>query len=111
MGQALLGPMLSGLLLAEDLPSNPGYTVEEGTQTIAGRSGYCFTFSPTALATGADVEFVRQCIDAEFGFILIFEAAEAGQATAETIMELLDWGQPRPEDFEVSGPVTTMPGG
>jgi len=111
MGDALLGPVLSGFLLNEDLTSNPGFTVEEGSATIGGRSGLCFTFTPTALVTGPDVDFIRQCVDAELGFILLIEALEAGGTEAETIMELLEFGLPVPTDFEPTGPLTAMPTG
>jgi len=111
MGQALLGPVLSGFLLNADLESNPGFTVEEGAATIGGRRGLCFTYTPTALAAGADVAFMRQCVDAELGFILLIETLEAGGAAVETIIELLEFGLPTPADFEPSGPLTTMPGG
>ncbi|MCJ7725143.1 MAG: hypothetical protein MUP76_01955 [Acidimicrobiia bacterium] len=111
MGQALLGPVLSGFLLTENLESTPGFTVEEGTATIAGRSGLCFTFTPSAFATGADVAFIRQCVDSQLGFILLIESMEDGAAGVETLMELLEFGLPTPADFQPSGPVTTMPGG
>ena len=111
MGQALLGPVLSGFLLNDNLGSNPGFTVEEGTATIGGRSGLCFTFTPTALGNGVDVEFVRQCVDAELGFILLIETLQPGGGGVETILTLLEFGLPMPSDFEPSGPLTTMPGG
>ena len=111
MGQAMLGPLLTGVLALEDVESTPGFTVEEGATTIAGRSARCFTFSPTMLATGADVVFVRQCVDAELGFVLLFEGLEAGGESVERILELLAWDRPNPSFFEPSGPVTTMPGG
>ncbi len=111
MGAALLGPLLSSVLLTEDIASTPGFTVEQNQATIGGRAGLCFTFSPTALVTGADVEYVRQCVDAELGFILLYEYVETGGAAAQTIMELIEFSDPAPADFEASGPVTTMPGG
>lgn len=111
MGQALLGPVLSGFLLNENLASNPGFTVEEGTATIAGRTGLCFTFAPSALAAGADVAFVRQCVDSQLGFILLIESQDEGSEFVEKLMELLDFGSPTPADFQPSGPVTTMPSG
>ena len=109
MGQALLGPMMSGFLLTEGITSTPGFEVEQDTRTIAGRTGLCFTFRPQAFAAGADVEMISQCIDAELGFILKIETLAAGGATVENIMELLEFGQPTPADFEPHGPVTTMP--
>jgi hypothetical protein len=111
MGQALFGPMLTSLLTLENVESTPGFTVEQNPTTVAGRTGVCFTFSPTALAVGADIEFIRQCIDSELGFILLFEGLETGGDAVETIMELLEFGLPQPGDFEPTGPVTTMPGG
>jgi len=111
MGQALLGPVLSGFLLNADIESTPGFTVEEDAATIGGRRGLCFTYTPTALAAGADVAFMRQCVDAELGFILLIETLEAGGSAVETIIELLEFGLPTPADFEPSGPLTTMPGG
>ncbi|MCB2223498.1 MAG: hypothetical protein KQH83_04895 [Actinobacteria bacterium] len=111
MGQAMLGPMLSSLLTIEDFTSTPGFSVDQDSTTIGGRSGVCFTYTPTALAVGADVAYVRQCVDSEMGFILLFEGQEAGADEPERIMELVEFGAPRPEDFEPTGPVTTMPGG
>ena len=109
IGQAMLGPMMSGLLLADDITSNPGFNVEQDRQTIAGRTGLCFTFSPQAFAADADVEFISQCIDAELGFTLKIEALAAGGSAVENIMELLEFGQPTPADFEPHGPLTAIP--
>ena len=111
MGQAMLGPLLASVLTLTDIESTPGFSVEEGAATIAGRSALCFTFTPTMLATGADVAFVRQCVDAELGFILLFEGLETGGESVERIMELLAWDRPTPAVFEPTGPGVTMPGG
>lgn len=109
MGQAMLGPMMSGLLLTGDITSTPGFNVQQDRQTIAGRTGLCFTFSPQAFVADADVESVSQCIDAELGFTLKIETLAAGGSTVENVMELLEFGQPTPADFEPHGPVTAIP--
>jgi hypothetical protein len=111
MGQALLGPLLTGFLSNSQLTTTPGFSVEQETATIGGRSGICFTFTANAFVQDADVEFVRQCIDDEFGFVLLVEYLETGDASVETVMELLEFGIPTPTDFEPSGPLTTMPTG
>jgi hypothetical protein len=109
MGAFMMGPALFGLMMAEGMMGDLGLSVEQGTQTVAGRGGVCFTFRPGALYADEDVELIRQCIDSEFGFILIIEVREAGETEVETVMELIEFGRPRPEDFEPSGPVMTMP--
>jgi len=104
-----MGPALFGLMMAEGMTGDLGFAVEQGSQTVANRQGVCFTFRPSALLADEDVDLIRQCIDAEFGFILIMEVREAGETEVETVMELVEFGRPRPEDFEPSGPVMTMP--
>ncbi len=109
IGQAMLGPMMSGFLLTEGITSIPGFNVEQEHQTIGGRTGLCFTFSPLAYDADADVEFMSQCIDAELGFTLKIETLAAGGSVVENIMELLEFEQPTPADFEPHGPITTIP--
>lgn len=109
IGQAMLGPMMSGFLMAEGITSIPGFNVEQDRQVIGGRTGLCFTFSPQAFVADADVEFISQCIDAELGFTLKMEALAAGGSEVENIMELLEFGQPTPADFEPHGPITVIP--
>jgi hypothetical protein len=65
--------------------------------------------SPQAF-TGADTEFVRQCIDSELGFTLLMETKDAGGATVERVMELIDFGQPLPSDFQPTGQMMDVPG-
>lgn len=103
----MLGPFAGGLFLAADLAEIPGADVTESTETIAGRTGLCFTFTPPAGA-GFDTETVRQCIDSELGFTLLIQAQETG-GDLETVMELLEFGDPLPDDFTPTGPVTSSP--
>lgn len=105
---ALLGPFAGGLFIAAELEQIPGATMTEETVTVAGRDGTCFTFEAPAQMEG-DTEFLRQCIDAELGFTLLIEARESDSDVVEPIMELIEFGDPRPEDFEPSGPVTATP--
>jgi len=109
IGQAMLGPMMSGFLLTEGIISVSGFNVEQDRQTIGGRTGLCFTFSPQARDADAEVELMSQCIDADLGFTLKMETLAAAGDGVENILELLEFGQPTPADFEPHGPVTTMP--
>ena len=109
MFQGFLSPVLTSLLATGDVTGAPGYSVEEDRTQIAGRQGICFTFTPQAFV-GSDVEWIRQCIDSELGFTLLFEGRNAGDDAPERIMELLEFGRPQPDDFEPTGPVTEMPG-
>jgi hypothetical protein len=104
----LLGPFAGGLFLAADLETVPGAEVTTETAEVAGRASLCFTFEPPANA-GFDTDLVRQCLDAELGFTLIVEAREAGSNTLETIMELIDFGEPLEDDFTPTGPVADSP--
>jgi len=108
MSAGLLGPFAGGLFIGDQLEGLPGGTVTEGTIEVAGRSGICFTFTPPPDA-GFDAELIRQCIDSEFGFILLLQSQEAGSETLETIMELIEFGAPLPDDFTPTGPVTATP--
>lgn len=110
IAEGLLGPLVSGFLLATGLTDTPGFSVDQGSATIAGREGICFTYAPTAYVE-ADVVFVRQCVDSQMGFTLLIEAKDADGDTVERIMELIDFGQPQPGDFEPTGEVMTMPEG
>lgn len=106
-GAEMLGPFAGGLFLAADLADIPGAGVAESTETIAERTGLCFTFTPPAGA-GFDSETVRQCIDTELGFTLLIQNQETG-GELETVMELIDFGDPLPDDFTASGPVSATP--
>lgn len=110
MMQGFINPLLLSLLASGDVTDTPGYEVDETPTEIAGRRGICFTFTPQAFI-GSDMEWIRQCIDAELGFTLLFEGRDRGEDAPQRIMELLEFGQPQPGDFEPSGPVTPMPGG
>jgi hypothetical protein len=110
IAEGLLGPLVSGFLLATGITEAPGFSMDQSGITIAGRSGVCFTYTPAAFLE-ADVEFVRQCVDADIGFTLLIEAKDADGDTVERIMELIDFGQPQPGDFEPTGEVVSMPTG
>jgi hypothetical protein len=105
----LLSPLIMGFLLTEDITGSPGFDVDRDSETIAGRSGICFRFTPRGFVTDADVEFIRQCIDAELGFTLLVEGLEEGSDQVEQFMVLTEFGQPRPEDFEPDGEVLEIP--
>ena len=107
-GGALLGPLF-GFLFTTTYTDLPGFTVEEEGATIAGRSGRCFTVRPQAF-TGADVEYVRQCVDSELGFSLLIETKDADGETVERVMELIAFGPPQPSDFEPTGQMMEVPG-
>jgi hypothetical protein len=105
--QMMFNPLLLGLLALENVASAPGFSVEEGSAQVAGRNATCFTFSPRNFV-GSDVEWVRQCVDAELGFALLVEVQERG-GSPERVMELLEVGDPQPGDFEATGPIMDMP--
>lgn len=105
---AMLGPLF-GFLFAAEYESLPGFEVDRGSTTVAGRSGLCFTVTPQAIVQ-ADVEFLRQCIDAELGFTLLLEGKDAGGETVERYMELIEFAMPQPADFEPTGEMMTLPG-
>jgi hypothetical protein len=110
IAEGLLGPLVSAFLLELELSDAPGFSVDPSGITLAGREGICFTYTPTAYAE-ADVEFLRQCVDADAGFTLLIEAKDADGDTVERVMELIDFGQPQPGDFEPTGEVISMPTG
>lgn len=105
--EGLLGPFAGGLFMAGQLDSIPGATMTEETVEVAGRSGICFTFTPPD-AAGFDTELIRQCIDAELGFTLLLQSQPAG-GDLETVMELIEFGEPLDDDFIPTGPVTATP--
>ena len=102
----LMGPIAGALLTADGLSSVPGIGVDEEQVTIAGRSGICFTFTPPA---GSGADSGRVCIDDELGFMLRVDDREAGTDTFVPLMELTEFGDPLPEDFEPLGPVQSTP--
>jgi hypothetical protein len=110
IAEGVFGPLVSAFLLELELSDTPGFSVDESGITVAGREGVCFTHTPTAYPD-ADVAFLRQCVDSESGFMLLVEAKEAEGETAQRVLELIDFGQPRPGDFEPTGEVMTMPEG
>lgn len=105
LSAGLLGPFAGGLFMAGQLDAIPGASVTGDRVEIAGRSGICFSFRPPESA-GFDTEEVKQCIDSELGFTLLLETQESMDGEAETIMILTEFGDPLPEDFEPTGPVT-----
>jgi len=111
MAAAFLGPFAGfALSLQQGLTDTPGYEVETEQVEIAGRSGVCFTVAPDA-SLGAGYEYIRSCVDAELGFTLLVQTKQTGSSEAETVMELLSFGDPEPGDFEPTGPVTEVPEG
>jgi hypothetical protein len=106
--EGMLGPFVGGLFLAAGLDQIPAADISEETTEIAGRAGICFTFSPPPDA-GFDTELIRQCVDSELGFTLLIQAQETGSDTVETIMELVEFGEPLEEDFTPTGPVAEAP--
>jgi hypothetical protein len=110
IAEGLLGPLVSAFLLELELSDAPGFSVDPSGITLAGREGICFTYTPTAYLD-ADVAFLRQCVDTESGFTLLLEAKEPDGETVERVMELIDFGQPQPGDFEPTGEVISMPSG
>ena len=104
-----LGPLVgSYLALAAQTGSTIG-DVETTSDTIAGRSGVCFTFTPNdPTLTNGGTEFIRQCVDAELGFTLLLEARETG-GELETVLLLLEYAPPTAADFEPTGTVQTIP--
>ena len=102
------GAFLAGLLTA-DVADLPGLSIDSEDVTIAGRDGVCFTYTPPAIV-GSTTEYARQCVDEEFGFTLLLEVKDAG-AEVERALELVEFGDPSPEDFEPTGPITEMPTG
>lgn len=102
------GAFLAGLLTA-DVADLPGLSIDSDDVTIAGREGVCFTYTPTAIV-GSTTEYARQCVDKELGFTLLLEVKDA-DAELEQALELIEFGDPTPEDFEPTGPITEMPTG
>lgn len=101
------GPLLASVVTADDVQSNPGIEFTTDFDEIAGRRGLCFSFDVPPDPT-ADVQSIRQCIDAELGFVLLMETTNLA-GVEQRVMELLEFGEPRDEDFEPTGPVTTLP--
>jgi len=108
MLMGMFGTAMVGALMTGGIGDVPGLDVDTGTETIAGRTGLCFTYNPSQ-SFDPTVEFARQCVDAELGFTLLVESRERGSDQVETVMELLEFGRPTDEDFEPTGPVTGMP--
>ncbi len=94
---AFLSPFLASFL-AFSTAGTPGFDVDTEPVEVAGRSGVCFTVTPEAVL-GADFDEVRQCVDDETGAILLFEIKEGG-GEFERVLELVDFGDPRPSEFE-----------
>ncbi len=105
---AFLSPFLASFLTLST-GSTPGFDVDTEPVEVAGRSGVCFTVTPDAVV-GADFDEVRQCVDDETGAILLFEIKEAG-GEFETVLELLEFGDPQPSDFEPPFEIVDFPTG
>lgn len=107
LAAGLLGTAGS-VFLAVESGAFAGVDVTEEPITVAGRDGVCFTFtSPTGFE--GETDLVRQCIDNELGFTLLMQTTDTTTDVVETVMELIDFSQPTPEDFEPTGPITTQP--
>jgi len=105
---AFLNPFLSGFLAFAG-GDVPGFDIESDSVEIAGRQGVCYTASAQAFV-GADVEGIRSCVDAELGVTLLVEVKDAGATDYERVMELIEIGEPQPEDFAPPYPVQDLPG-
>ncbi len=105
---AFLSPFLASFL-AFSTADTPGFDVDTEPVEVAGRSGVCFTVTPEA-ALGADFDEIRQCVDDETGAMLLFEIKEAG-GDFERVLELVEFGDPRPSDFEPPFKVVDFPTG
>lgn len=108
LASGLLGPFGSVFLSVGSGGPLAGVDVTEEPITVAGRDGVCFTYAPPA-EVGGETDLIRQCIDNELGFTLLLQASDTTTDAVETVMELIDFSQPTPEDFEPTGPVTTTP--
>lgn len=106
---AFLSPFLASFLAFSTTGSTPGFDVDSEPVEVAGRSGVCFTVTPSA-AVGADFDEVRQCVDDETGAMLLFEIKEAG-GEFERVLELVELGDPQPSDFEPPYPLVDFPTG
>ncbi len=104
----MFGSAFVGALLMSGGIDAPGYDVDTSPISIAGRDGVCITYSPSP-AMDPTVESARQCVDNELGFTLLLESTDRESGETETVMRLLEFDRPRPEDFEPTGPVTGMP--
>ena len=107
LAAGLLGTAGSVFLAAESSGLS-GADVTEEPITVAGRDGVCFSFTPPTGLEG-DGDLIRQCIDNDLGFTLLMQTTDTTTGVVETVMELIDFSQPTPEDFEPTGPVTAQP--
>ncbi len=105
---AFLTPFLSSFL-AFSTAESAGFDVDTEPVEVAGRSGVCFTVTPEQFV-GADFDEVRQCVDDETGAMLLFEIKEAG-GEFERVLELVEIGDPRPDDFAPPFPLVELPTG
>lgn len=108
MAAAMLGPFASLALSLQGMTDTPGAEVETEQVSIAGRTGVCFTYRPGAIM-GGSLAYARSCIDSELGFALLLEVRQQDSDEVERLMELIAVGDPRPEDFEPTGPVIPIP--
>ena len=107
MMAGFLGPIGSIFATAESGGPLADADITVEPTTVAGRDGVCFSYEPPP-SLGVEYDLVRQCIDNEFGFTLLVQSSDTTDGTVETIMELIDFSQPTPEDFEPTGPVTAQ---
>lgn len=106
--EGLLGPFAGNLFFTSHLDAIPSTDLTGEPEEIAGRTGMCFTFTPPP-SSGLDTESIRQCVDAELGFTLLIQSQAAGATEADTVMELVEFGEPHDDDFTPTGPVTESP--
>ena len=107
LAAGLLGTAGSVFLAAES-GGLSGADVTEESITVAGRDGVCFSFTPPAGFEG-EGDLLRQCIDNELGFTLLLQTTDTTTDVVVTVMKLIDFSEPTPEDFEPTGPVTAQP--
>jgi len=103
----LLGPVIGGFLVTAGLTEVPGASIVEMPSVIAGRDGICFQFTPPSGA-GFDTASLTQCIDSRLGFTLYVENTPTG-GNPERLLELVEFGDPLPDDFTPTGPVAPTP--
>ncbi len=106
----MLNPFFFGLMSGdESVAELPGFGISESSATIAGRQATCFTFDPDVAGIAAE-EF-RQCVDTETGLTLLIEGEAADGSGTETLLEVVEVGEPQESDFEITGELMEMPTG
>lgn len=103
---ALVGPF--GSMLIGAVPGADVGPMAEEPITVAGRAGICLTHEPTG-DRDAQTDLVRQCVDGELGFTLLLQTSDVGTDAIDTILELVEYGDPTPDDFELTSPLAPGP--